>query len=627
MRILVFFLAVLFLVSFPSIASATSVPIPQLTSVLFNGGISPETAQALDLTGANWTSVALTNGSGNIYTALVDVTVSTDGTQVTRHLAVNFIYRPVATPTPSPPLNQTIEVGFNVTGISHYGYPDLLPASRGKDIDTTLAEIQRMGGRVIRVFAANDQISHGEAARRLDALLTKAASYNISVIIALINYYGDNGFRPDGTEGYYTASWNNIPLLGHNFFTGGYKNEYESFVRTVVAANKNHPNIYAWEPGNELKDNESSQTFIQFMSDITAVIKSLDPGHPIASGMLNAGHAGLSPSQLYSQLPNVDIVTIHNYDGSRAGWEDVVWAVGNNKRVIDEETGFSGGGDRSDAFRQAADYWKNQGVTAILQWGFIAKNLSDNGNGDRIYGMDNIWHTDYDQLFSLFSLINGADHAVSSPTPLPTPSPTATVTPTPSNRPTSIPTITPTSSPRASSSPTPAPFNEQEYLSEPELPDENLNFPSLVLSEPEIRVILFGNQPLDPSGQSPLSIHLNGQPGQRSYVLLPVSMSYSQGPTRNLAIQFNYLEESRGTATSRSSTAGGGTNTGAGNTNQPKYDLNSDKIINIVDVEIFFNEWRNKLSGGTILKGDFNGDGVVNSIDYAMLKNQIGKRV
>ncbi|MDO8436264.1 MAG: hypothetical protein Q7S82_02685 [bacterium] len=293
------------------------------------------------------------------------------------------------------------EIGFNVTGITHYGYNDILPYSQSASVEADLSEIQKMNGAIVRVFVANNKISDTEAANRLDVFLTKAAVYNISAIISFIDFYG-SGFNPQGTDQYYTGSYNGIPLLGHTFFDTGYKDRYLSFVKTVVSANKNHSNVYAWEPGNELKDDSSPQTFINFMKDVTNTIKSIDSVHKIATGMLNSAHTALTPGQLYPSLNNIDIITVHTYNGDHGGLADVIWAIANGKKAVIEEIGYSGTGDRSGAMKSELDFWKAQGATAFLQWGFLAQGLADNGNGDRDSGMDTIWHTDYNTLFTLF---------------------------------------------------------------------------------------------------------------------------------------------------------------------------------------------------------------------------------
>lgn len=296
-------------------------------------------------------------------------------------------------------------VGVNIVGITHSG---------SDEINANLAEIARMGGKIVRVFAAKDQISNDEASQRLDSFLNRAQAYNISVIVSFIDFYG-SGYRPQGTESFYTGNFNGIPLLNHDFFASGYKNSYMQFVQTIVSRNKSHSNIYAWEIGNELKDETDPGTFINFMRDVSSTVKRLDPNHSIASGMLNAGHTNLSPDALYGALPDINIVTIHMYNGDRSGTADADWAVANGRTVIDEEAGFSGNGDRSQQMRDEINYWRNHGVSALLQWGFIAKNLGDNGFGDRDFGMDTLWHTDYDNLFVLYQSYNGGSNPNPSP--------------------------------------------------------------------------------------------------------------------------------------------------------------------------------------------------------------------
>lgn len=326
-------------------------------------------------------------------------------------------------------------IGFNVRGIINYGKNDILPYTYASEVDLNLSEIKRMGGTIIRVFVANKNITDGEAAKRLDEFLTKASSYNISVIPCLIDFY-KSGYYPQGMDNYYIGS----NLLNYDFFNNGYKDRYETFVKTVVNYNKSHQNIYAWEVGNELKYDSQPDIFVNFMKDITGVIKNLDPNHNIATGMLNAAHTALTPDELYPQLPNVDIITIHPYNGDRAGDEDVAYAIAHGKTVIAEELGFSGTNNRILNYTDELTHWKNLGVNAVMQWGFIAKQVNrDNGDGDKILGMDTLWHTDYDLLFNLFKSYGCSSGNCDS---IPTSTPTFTLTPTPTTgiEPTQTPT-------------------------------------------------------------------------------------------------------------------------------------------------------------------------------------------
>lgn len=301
-------------------------------------------------------------------------------------------------------------VGFNIKSATHNSQYN----------DAEFCEIQNMGGKIVRVFAAKNNISDEEAAIRLDQFLAKAASHNISVIVSLIDFYGP-GSNPQGTDSFYTRAWNNLRLLNSDFFTNGYKGRYLSFVRTVVSKNKNHPNIYAWEPGNELKDETNTNAFINFMNDTANTIRSIDSSHKIATGMLKAQHTGLSPDSLYPRLQNIDIITIRSYreDPDQPGEADVDWAKNHGKIAIVEEFGMQGSNRGSD-IRAKINYWQGRGVTAVLHWGFVPKGSQDTGSGDRTYGMDNIWHrSDYDDLFSIYQTTNGASGRICQGPPSP----------------------------------------------------------------------------------------------------------------------------------------------------------------------------------------------------------------
>lgn len=309
------------------------------------------------------------------------------------------------TPTPTPVAN----AGMNVTGITHYGKGDLFPWAPDSNITADLAEIQNMEGRVIRVFVANNQISDSEAAARLDAFLTRAAGYNISVVATLIDFY-NSGFGPQGVA--YNRCDFSPCLLGTDFFStsgaNSFRLKYKSFVQTVVntIVSKGHSNLYAWEIGNELKYEFDSNLFVNFMNEMSGFIKSLDSSRPISTGMMYAAHQGMTASDLYSRLTNFDIISIHSYDANRTGAADASWARSNGKRILVGEVGFNGVGDRSGSMSTELNYWKGQGAEVILQWGFIANGLSDNGNGDTSSGMDTIWHTDYNNLSNTFKLFN-----------------------------------------------------------------------------------------------------------------------------------------------------------------------------------------------------------------------------
>ncbi|MGH2519215.1 MAG: hypothetical protein ACRDF8_05375, partial [Chloroflexota bacterium] len=88
----------------------------------------------------------------------------------------------------------------------------------------------------------------------------------------------------------------------------------------------------------------------------------------------------------------------HPGNGYRGSAGDLDWAIAHHKQGIVEETGFSSIGGRGSRLQTELTYWRRRGATAFLLDAFIARGLSDPGDGDKLLGFDAIWHTDYSQL-------------------------------------------------------------------------------------------------------------------------------------------------------------------------------------------------------------------------------------
>lgn len=296
-----------------------------------------------------------------------------------------------------------IAVGVNVTGITNYGYGDFFPRTSDADVDYDLAQLQGMGATVMRVLAAYDGVSAEESAVRLDRFLTRAEEHHISVLVSFINYYGSHQSPPQ-VQRYFTERWQGIPYLNHRFMATDYEGSYLDFVRTMITANRQHSNIYAWEPGNELQDSDKP-SFLRFMQTVSTTIKALDPGRPVASGMIEARQAAFTADEFYGQLPDVDMIAIHPGNGYRGSGVDVDWAVAHGRKAIVEETGFAGFDNRTERYAKEIDHWWHRGASAFILDGFVGKGLPDNGNADNSLGFDTIWHTDYAGLAGLIQSV------------------------------------------------------------------------------------------------------------------------------------------------------------------------------------------------------------------------------
>lgn len=361
--------------------------------------------------------------------------------------ASNFsVYRAPEVPTMAPLFPERISTTFPhqtesfLTGVNMANATSWQPT----DIDLGLVEIQKMNGTLVRLFVANNQISDMEAAQRLGVFLEKAEKYNISAIPVFIDYHGGpwdpqnmieayinascpenpgsvllnqdnvticggktkiwpelqrellgagygNGHNPEGIDEYYIRQ-GNYGILSNDFFTKG-RERFKTFIKTVITENKYHPNIYAWEVGNELRS--EPEEFINFMQDITSYIKSLDPQRKIASGMADVHLTSLTPEEFYPRIPYLDVVTIHPYDGDRTGVADLRWAVWNGKIALVEELGFPGE-NRSEKYRNEIAFWKSLGASGVLPWGFVPKGFIHGNPVDR--GFDPKY-PDYDNIY------------------------------------------------------------------------------------------------------------------------------------------------------------------------------------------------------------------------------------
>jgi len=209
-----------------------------------------------------------------------------------------------------------------------------------------------------------------------------------------------------GDEGFYTRRaqlddrW--VNLLDRDFFADGYRTNYLPFVEYIVRRFRDHPWIFAWELGNELKYEPDPQIFLRFARNVSKRIWELDPLHMITTGMISTKHGGLNEEQkerLYD-LPYLHFLTVHNYEGQNEDDSPLAQVLG--KPLIVEEAGFAHG-NRALRVRNDMDRWFGRGARGYMQWGFMA-TPQDNGDGDVQYGMDRTLHAeDWEKLRKVYS--------------------------------------------------------------------------------------------------------------------------------------------------------------------------------------------------------------------------------
>jgi hypothetical protein len=314
-------------------------------------------------------------------------------------------------------------IGVNIRGLVHYGGGDALPYSNLEHIDENLAGAAAMGCRVVRVFAANRHISHQEAVDRLGYALDKAEEYGLKLIIALTDFY-PTSFHPQGDDGYYTLNPWGWTVLNHEWFAGGYQQNYLPYVTLAVAAHKDHAAVFSWQLGNEIADQVDADTHDAFVHAVAGQIKSIDPDHMVSIGMLSLAHIpGYTAErgiELYGD-DNLDFITAHRYNDQTAPIDfqvrdAVVKPTLISEAGCDRNHPAVPGGDRVAFMDGRVDYFVHErAARGFMNWGYQAQAY-DIGDGDNIYGVDRYAHPDYDAMFAMYAghaaILNAYDEPV-----------------------------------------------------------------------------------------------------------------------------------------------------------------------------------------------------------------------
>lgn len=316
-------------------------------------------------------------------------------------------------------------VGFNLRGLCHYGYYDALPAAHSADRAINLDAVVACGGRVVRVFCAYRGIGRTATGDRLQLALDMAAQRGLYLLVCLTDFYNDTKMNPQGDEVYYVNA-GGYSILGDAFFTGGYRNNYLPQAAYLAQRFRDHPGLFAWEVGNELRNDWNKPAFIAFCHDVAATIRATDPNHMITTGIAGTNVLGMSTQQKMQLYGPFDFLTTHNYNGLDS--ENDAWlAAALIKPYIIEEAGMSSG-DRPARTDTDLVKWSGRGASGYLQWGLMATTY-DNGDGDRLFGMDRVFHNDWQAYVNVYR--RWADtFAGATPTPTRSPTPSPTVTPT-----------------------------------------------------------------------------------------------------------------------------------------------------------------------------------------------------
>ncbi len=186
-----------------------------------------------------------------------------------------------------------------------------------KTIGLDMIKVKEMGLNTVRIFVPYEEFGAEEVSdqhlQQLLRFMNITASHDIRVIVTLFDFYGN----------YDLSDW--TLSLRHG--------------RTVVNALKDHPALLGWDLKNEPDldfKNRGKERVLAWLKELNAMVKSIDPNHPVTIGWSNATAATLLSSE-------VDYISFHYY-GSISEFQtsyQVLKSSSSGKSVILQEYGLS----------------------------------------------------------------------------------------------------------------------------------------------------------------------------------------------------------------------------------------------------------------------------------------------
>jgi mannan endo-1,4-beta-mannosidase len=155
-----------------------------------------------------------------------------------------------------------------------------------------------------------------------DHTLSVARARGVKVIATLTNQWGDCE-----SGGYKTGDWY---TTGYTQTDPGGTVSYRNWVAEVVARYRDDPTILAWQLVNEAEVKPSlessdcspgaSHLLKSFASDVSALVKSVDPNHLVSLGTMGGGQCGAQSAEYQDvhSVATIDLCEYHDYQPQQA---------------------------------------------------------------------------------------------------------------------------------------------------------------------------------------------------------------------------------------------------------------------------------------------------------------------
>lgn len=300
--------------------------------------------------------------------------------------------------------------GFNLREAAWYGTPQAEHADWNFLMGDQLRWVRELGGKVVRFYAAHQEYTIEQAIPRVNAVLNLLQNHGLYAIVALTDGVHSGFSIRDTTQNFRGRHT-------HEFYAGGYEQNYLPYITRMLEAIGSHPAIFMIEPGNEFlvpfppfaaeptpAQYDNVLNFFRVASD---TIRAGAPEKLIGTGLVSAreafaGHAygGRELGKQLYALPNINAASVHTYEGSRTHrWGDTgpnleaEMAMQGHPIYLGEVGMKVGTGDGGWVGRLGAE--TDHRVSGMVQWALQA-SPSDRGVGDLEAGMNMfqsaMWH-------------------------------------------------------------------------------------------------------------------------------------------------------------------------------------------------------------------------------------------
>ena len=232
--------------------------------------------------------------------------------------------------------------------------------------------------------------------QKLDFLVSEAAKRNLKLIVAFLDFWSYTGGAQQ------MRAWYGSEDKGTFFFSDPRtKQDYKDWVRHVLTrvnpltkiAYKDDPNIFAWELMNE-PNIEPASLYIEWVSEMSAYVKSIDRNHLVSSG-----HANFANKLSDLPISSIDFGTWHGYPQyenlpadtyDRTIREFCEIGRDNNKPVLLEEFGYPRfKPDQAGIYQKWLDaIQQDPDCAGWLVWRLVSRQASGRYPADTYDGFD-----------------------------------------------------------------------------------------------------------------------------------------------------------------------------------------------------------------------------------------------